>query len=535
MMRIKIERDVAILLILVTCASVFSIVTVVQTNTGLTVLSPQVFNIAHMILEIFAISVCLSIFGIRLSSGSITKDMQSLLLGVTFFAVGLLELFHVLSYPGMATSSHQSTFDTTTYFWIFSRFTMIIPLLVVAFFPVKSVVRTFDVVASISAAILYSISLLLVILLSAASLPHLYLEGGGVSWVERGLEYAIISLFIIGIIGYWRLGTSHKDLTGIYLAAALLVGTFGELSFTLFGNEFGLINLMGHVFIFFSFLFVLLALLRESIIIPSRRLRLTGRKLEKEHKALLESFRKLELKSKEFEEEKTRAKAYFDFLAHDIANIISPIMAYSEMMLSDRRSPKEIRDKAGNIQKQCRRADSLIRNLRKLEEMGMTHPDEIESMDLRTILSATEDTIRNEQMEKRFTIEYDIPSVDRIIVKGGKWIEDVFHDVLDNAVRYSPTDGSRIEVKVISLEGQPNKAFWQIEISDNGPGISNNQRDRLTDLLSISKREFKGVASSLPFCASIVKYLGGELRIEDRMPGNPTKGTKVIIILPKGD
>jgi hypothetical protein len=48
------------------------------------------------------------------------------------------------------------------------------------------------------------------------------------------------------------------------------------------------------------------------------------------------------------------------------------------------------------------------------------------------------------------------------------------------------------------------------------------------------KRRFmRGIASSLSIMPLIAEQLGGRIRIEDRVPGDYTQGTLVIITLPR--
>jgi K+-sensing histidine kinase KdpD len=234
-------------------------------------------------------------------------------------------------------------------------------------------------------------------------------------------------------------------------------------------------------------------------------------------------------------EEKQRAEAYFDFLAHDIMNILSPVMAYADMMNSKPNDPAQISKFTSKILEQVKRASSMISNLRRLESIEKTHPNEIDTIDVRSLLSAMEDTIRSDFPNKKIEISYDIPNVESMIVRGGEWVENILRSVYDNAVRYSTGQAVKLEIKASLLEQEGMGAFWQIEISDNGPGIVDNVKSHLGDNIAVKERQFKGVASSLPFCVSMMKVLGGDLLIQDRIPGDHKQGTKVTIKIPKGE
>ena len=244
----------------------------------------------------------------------------------------------------------------------------------------------------------------------------------------------------------------------------------------------------------------------------------------------------LKKKTAEATESAQRAETYFDFLAHDIANILSPIMAYSDILKSESNSAAEVVKFSSKILEQVQRASSLIANLRKLESIEKTHLNEIDTIDLRTLFSSLDDNIRSDFPNKEIEISYDIPNVESMNVKGGDWVENILRCIYDNAVRYSIGSSVKLEIRASTVQQEGKGTYWQIEVSDHGPGIEDNIKNHFTDSLDTAKlREFKGVASSLPFCCSITKCLGGELLIDDRIPGDHKQGTRVIIRLPKGE
>jgi PAS domain S-box-containing protein len=243
----------------------------------------------------------------------------------------------------------------------------------------------------------------------------------------------------------------------------------------------------------------------------------------------------LEKKTAEAIESGQKAEAYFDFMAHDIANILSPIIAYADMLKVRPNNPEQVIKFSSKILEQGHRASSLISNLRRLESIEKTHPNEIDTIDLRTLFSSLEDGIRSDFPKKDITISYGLPDVQSMNVKGGEWVENVFKCVYDNAVRYSTGSAVELEIRASMLQQEGKEPCWQIEVSDHGSGIPDIIKSHFADNINIANREFKGVASSLPFCVSMMRVLGGELLIQDRIPGDYKQGTRVTIRLPKGE
>jgi PAS domain S-box-containing protein len=237
----------------------------------------------------------------------------------------------------------------------------------------------------------------------------------------------------------------------------------------------------------------------------------------------------------ESDKAKSRAQTYFDFMAHDIANIVSPILIYSQMICEAKNIPPEMRELCVDIEAQARRASSLISNLRRLEEVESMSPEEIENVDLRQVLSSIESSICREYKDKTFAISHSFPQEGEIMVKGAGIIEDVVQKIFDNAARYAEKSAIDIDVRVAEAQGSLGKRYWQLEIADSGPGMTDQCKDILVATPDESHRMIRGIYSSIPFCISLLKCIGGEFRICDRIPNEPEKGTKIVVKLPGGE
>ena len=107
-------------------------------------------------------------------------------------------------------------------------------------------------------------------------------------------------------------------------------------------------------------------------------------------------------------------------------------------------------------------------------------------------------------------------------------------EVFDNAIKHSGTDVVELEVNVMPAEGDLSGSYWVIEIIDHGQGIPDHTKMALDlSLQDPKKRWIRGVASGLSVMALVAERLGGRITVEDRVPGDYTKGTKVTVTLPR--
>jgi signal transduction histidine kinase len=243
----------------------------------------------------------------------------------------------------------------------------------------------------------------------------------------------------------------------------------------------------------------------------------------------------LKASKEESDKAKSRAQTYFDFMAHDIANIVSPILIYSQMICDAKNIPPKMRELCVEIESQARRASSLISNLRRLEEVEGMSPEEIEDVDLKEVLSSVEPSICREFKDKTFAISHSFPEDEKILVKGSGIVDDVVQKIFENAARYADKSAIDIDVRVTEMQGNSGKRYWQLEIADNGPGITDQRKDMLMATPDESHRLIRGIYSSVPFCIGLLKCMGGEFQICDRIPNDSEKGTKIVLRLPRGE
>jgi signal transduction histidine kinase len=109
-------------------------------------------------------------------------------------------------------------------------------------------------------------------------------------------------------------------------------------------------------------------------------------------------------------------------------------------------------------------------------------------------------------------------------VSGNKMIEDVFSNLISNAVKYAPK-GRRIIIDCMDT-GE----FWRIRVIDFGEGISDADKTRIFDRFRrIEKKGVKGSGLGLAIAERIVELHKGRIWVED----NPEGGAVFVVEIPK--
>ena len=122
-------------------------------------------------------------------------------------------------------------------------------------------------------------------------------------------------------------------------------------------------------------------------------------------------------------------------------------------------------------------------------------------------------------------LQTNLPSLPHIRVDPNKIVR-LFANLLDNALKFTPAGG-----QVIVSAEQTNQQMLKIQISDNGPGIPPEYREKIFDRFSQvpgQKGRQRGSGLGLTFCRLVVEAHGGKIWVET----NPAGGSLFTFTLP---
>ena len=110
-----------------------------------------------------------------------------------------------------------------------------------------------------------------------------------------------------------------------------------------------------------------------------------------------------------------------------------------------------------------------------------------------------------------------------------EFLKDVFYNLLHNAVKVTTEENVEIEVKVsLDQDGE----YLRLDFVDWGTGM--DDRMKKTVLTSLGERVQRISGVGLTLVKQIIDQYGGKISIEDRVPGDFTKGARFVVLLPFG-
>ena len=207
-----------------------------------------------------------------------------------------------------------------------------------------------------------------------------------------------------------------------------------------------------------------------------------------------------------------RAKSDFvSIVSHEFRTPLTGIQGFSEMMQSEDLTLEEMREYAGDINKDAHRLNRMITEMLDLDKMESGRMElHRESVDLNGIVSEAADRMRPNAPLHPVSLRLD-PLVGDVSGDRDK-LTQVMANLLSNAVKYSP-DGGEI---VVSTRVEGNAAH--VVVRDHGMGIPKGALETIFErygrVESLATRHIQGTGLGLPIVRQIVQLHGGAVWVE---------------------
>jgi signal transduction histidine kinase len=207
-----------------------------------------------------------------------------------------------------------------------------------------------------------------------------------------------------------------------------------------------------------------------------------------------------------------RAKSDFvSIVSHEFRTPLTGIQGFSEMMSSEDLTLAEMKEYAGDINKDAQRLNRMINEMLDLDKMesGRMQLHE-EPVDLNAIATESANRIRPNAPAHPVTVRLD-PALGTIMGDRDK-LTQVLANLLNNAVKYSPKGGE------IVLSTRVEGTAAHLVVRDHGMGIPKEALDSIFErygrVESRATRNIRGTGLGLPIVRQIVQLHGGTVWAE---------------------
>lgn len=203
-------------------------------------------------------------------------------------------------------------------------------------------------------------------------------------------------------------------------------------------------------------------------------------------------------------------------VTHDLQTPLAAVMgsASSIVELGSRLEPEAVRGLAENIYDEAERLSRLVHNLLKvsrLESGAMTLQRELQPLEevVGAALNRLEGRLAGRELN--LSIPADLP----LLLLDGPLMEQVFLNLLENALKYTPPKSP------LDLRAWPQEGAVEVELADRGPGLPEAELERVFDMYHRfgGDQARPGHGLGLAICRGVVQAHGGRVWAENRPGG----------------
>jgi hypothetical protein len=165
-------------------------------------------------------------------------------LGIGYFFIGVLDMFHTFLYPGVSIIFNYGNQSYTVQFWIATRYMEALTLL-------GSTLLLFKNVKKLKISLVFLAYLLITVILSSILyfniFPTCYVEGLGFTPFKIISEYIISAILILVAVTYYRYKGTMDYKLFFYMECHIITMAVSEIFFTSFLRILDWTNLWAHL------------------------------------------------------------------------------------------------------------------------------------------------------------------------------------------------------------------------------------------------------------------------------------------------
>lgn len=218
--------------------------------------------------------------------------------------------------------------------------------------------------------------------------------------------------------------------------------------------------------------------------------------------------------------EKEKLKALIGDISHQTKTPIANILLYTQLLKEQPGNTDCLEALEGQTKKLQSLIDALVKTSRLETGVIALHP---EPGELGSVMTSAVSQLRPKAEEKgvRITLEHGEANA----VFDPKWTEEALYNLLDNAVKYTPS-GGRVSVTAVVYP-----MFSAVLVQDTGPGIAEEEQPKIFQRFyrGTAYREQEGVGIGLYLVRQIAEGQGGFVKVRSQ----PGQGSTFSLYLPR--
>ena len=193
-------------------------------------------------------------------------------------------------------------------------------------------------------------------------------------------------------------------------------------------------------------------------------------------------------------------------VAHELNNPLSVVVGHALMMREETSDPEVLR-RVEKISDAAERCGNIVKSFLA---MARQQPARLAPVDLRETLAGAVELLEQSTQSLRTMIELEMPEDLPEIQADDQQIIQVIFNLVTNAYQAIRESGYGDRI-LISVRHDAERDMVEMCVTDNGPGIPKEIRNRIFDPLFTTKEVGKGTGIGLAFCHRVVTAHAGQI------------------------
>ncbi|OPX42102.1 sensor histidine kinase YycG [Ruminiclostridium hungatei] len=274
----------------------------------------------HTSAELFASIVSFGLFFVAINTSNVSENNFIVLLGIGYFFVGIIDIFHIFTYPGVSIIFERGSQAAFEQLWIAGRYMTALTLL-------GSTLLTLRNVKKFRANVIFFVYfmaclMILVSILYFRIFPACYVEGGGSTPFKVASELIVSAVYLAVAFLYFKLRKDMDSTLFFFMEAHLLTMAMYELLFASLSGPDGWRNNLAHIIRVVSFFFLYKAFFETGLKRPYAVLYNKMNKMDLELDKTSKHLKKAEHQRKTIEEMLARNDQCYDMIINNSSDAI---------------------------------------------------------------------------------------------------------------------------------------------------------------------------------------------------------------------
>jgi len=231
------------------------------------------------------------------------------------------------------------------------------------------------------------------------------------------------------------------------------------------------------------------------------------------------------------DEDRKKVEILLDLIGHDINNYTQAVSGFIELGLSRKDVPEPARKSLSKALDQLWNLTKLVSNVKLYAKVEASGDKDLRPMDLTMTIKEAFKEAQDFTPNREIRLAFHEDEEKRTSVMNNL-SKNIFLNLFTNAIKFDQHEYVVIELSIDEkMEGK--RPMWVVSVADRGPGIPDDMKEVIFNRFSNGGAPRSSSGLGLHIAKTLATVYKGRIWVEDRHPGDRSKGSVFKVALPK--